>query len=247
MDIGERAADRGRDRPGGARRQLPGDQVAGRGAELMAVVKADAYGHGAIEVARALRSEGCGHFGVARVGEARELRAAGVGERIYLLGGFFADEAAEIVGLDVTPFVYDVGVDRAAGARGRSAGAREFPDSSENRHRRDPARNSARRTGSGDRGARPCAVADSRRRVHVAGQCRRSAESDDRARNSKCSTPRWRCCGRRASIRRVAHVANSAALGAAGRRAFQPDAPRARDLWIAAGAGGARAASNCGR
>jgi alanine racemase len=81
---------------------------AGRGAELMAVVKADAYGHGAIEVTRALRGEGCGHFGVARVCEARELRAAGVRERIYLLGGFLAGEAEEIVGLDITPFVYDV-------------------------------------------------------------------------------------------------------------------------------------------
>ncbi len=81
---------------------------AGRGAELMAVVKADAYGHGAIEVTRALRGEGCSHFGVARVCEARELRAAGVRDRIYLLGGFLAGEAEEIVGLDVTPFVYDI-------------------------------------------------------------------------------------------------------------------------------------------
>ena len=82
----------------------------------MAVVKADAYGHGAVEVARALRSEGCSHFGVATVDEARELRAAGVVERIYLLGGYFADQAAEIVALDLTPFVVDLGVDRAAGA-----------------------------------------------------------------------------------------------------------------------------------
>jgi alanine racemase len=83
-------------------------KAAGRSAELMAVVKADAYGHGAVEVTRALRGEGCGHFGVARVCEARELRAAGVHERIYLLGGFLACEAEEIVALDVTPFVYDV-------------------------------------------------------------------------------------------------------------------------------------------
>ena len=33
--------------------------------ELMAVVKADAYGHGAVIVARTLAAEGCGHFGVA--------------------------------------------------------------------------------------------------------------------------------------------------------------------------------------
>ncbi len=97
---------------------------AGRGAELMAVVKADAYGHGAIEVARALRGEGCSHFGVARVCEARELRAAGVRDRIYLLGGFLAGEAEEIVGLDVTPFVYDIAliapVQRAVEAQARA-------------------------------------------------------------------------------------------------------------------------------
>jgi alanine racemase len=99
-------------------------KAAGHGAELMAVVKADAYGHGAIEVTRALRGEGCGHFGVARVCEARELRAAGIRERIYLLGGFLATEAEEVVGLDVTPFVYDVAliapVQRAVEAQARA-------------------------------------------------------------------------------------------------------------------------------
>ena len=40
------------------------------GASIMAVVKADAYGHGAVEVVRALRKEGCAHFGVATVEEA---------------------------------------------------------------------------------------------------------------------------------------------------------------------------------
>src|ERR1700745_4049540 len=97
---------------------------AGHGADLMAVVKADAYGHGAIEVTRALRGEGCGHFGVARVCEARELREAGIHERIYLLGGFLAGEAGEIVSLDVTPFVYDVAliapVQRAVEAQARA-------------------------------------------------------------------------------------------------------------------------------
>ncbi len=44
----------------------------------MAVVKADAYGHGAVEVSRALVAEGCRHLGVARLSEARELRTAGL-------------------------------------------------------------------------------------------------------------------------------------------------------------------------
>lgn len=99
-------------------------KAVGGGAEVMAVVKADAYGHGAVEVTRALRGEGCVHFGVARISEARELRAAGLGERIYLLGGFLASEAEEIVALGLTPFVYDVALiaplERAAQTHGRA-------------------------------------------------------------------------------------------------------------------------------
>lgn len=99
-------------------------KTVGGGAEVMAVVKADAYGHGAVEVTRALRGEGCVHFGVARISEARELRAAGLGERIYLLGGFLASEAEEIVALGLTPFVYDVALiaplERAAQTHGRA-------------------------------------------------------------------------------------------------------------------------------
>src|SRR5581483_4008264 len=93
------------------------------GAQVMVVVKADAYGHGAVEVTRALRAEGCGHFGVARLSEARELREGGVRERIYLLGGFLASEAEEIVALDATPFVFDAAMiapmARAAEIQGR--------------------------------------------------------------------------------------------------------------------------------
>jgi alanine racemase len=46
--------------------------------DLMAVVKADAYGHGAVRVARTLRNEGVEHFAVARVSEAVQLRDAGI-------------------------------------------------------------------------------------------------------------------------------------------------------------------------
>ncbi len=76
-------------------------------AEFMAIVKADAYGHGAVEVSHALAREGCSHFGVATLGEAKELRASGLEERIYLMGGFFAQEAPELVELDIVPLVAD--------------------------------------------------------------------------------------------------------------------------------------------
>jgi alanine racemase len=94
------------------------------GARIMAVVKADAYGHGAVEVSRVLVEQGCHHFGVANVAEARQLREAGIRERIYLLGGFMADQAAAIVALDVTPAIFDLSligpVEQAARAQGKS-------------------------------------------------------------------------------------------------------------------------------
>ncbi|MFT4177064.1 MAG: alanine racemase [Luteolibacter sp.] len=75
------------------------------GCEVMAVVKAGAYGHGLEDVARALESENIAFFGVANVGEARRIRNAGVGTRIYLLGATWSDEREEIVARDWTPCV----------------------------------------------------------------------------------------------------------------------------------------------
>jgi alanine racemase len=93
------------------------------GASIMAVVKADAYGHGAVEIARALRQEGCAHFGVATVEEARELRAAGIAERLYLLAGFFSDQTTEIVDLELTAAIFDLSLieplNHAASVSGR--------------------------------------------------------------------------------------------------------------------------------
>ena len=54
-------------------------------AMVMAVVKADAYGHGAVPVARLLEQE-CDCFGVASLAEALELRAAGIETDILILG-----------------------------------------------------------------------------------------------------------------------------------------------------------------
>src|SRR5437667_8533267 len=100
--------------------------ICGR-AEIMAVVKADAYGHGAVEVARRLGRDGCGHFGVATLAEARELRANGVDERIYLMGGFFADQSRDIVALRVTPFLFDRSSIRALGVAANALNASNFP------------------------------------------------------------------------------------------------------------------------
>lgn len=67
------------------------------GGKALAVIKADAYGHGAVRCAQALEGEADG-FAVACIEEALELRQAGIRAPILLLEGFFeADELAPIV------------------------------------------------------------------------------------------------------------------------------------------------------
>ncbi|MDR3207887.1 MAG: alanine racemase, partial [Oscillospiraceae bacterium] len=55
-------------------------------ARVMAIVKADAYGHGAVPVARLLRDAGADYLGVASVDEAMELRRAGLKLPVLILG-----------------------------------------------------------------------------------------------------------------------------------------------------------------
>lgn len=74
-------------------------------AEILAVIKADAYGHGAVPVARACARAGAAHFGVAAVAEALELRRVGISGDIYLFSPFLPGEAESIVRADAIPFV----------------------------------------------------------------------------------------------------------------------------------------------
>lgn len=62
------------------------------GAQLCAVVKADGYGHGAVPVARAALAAGASWLAVATAQEAAELRAAGIEERILVMGALSAQE-----------------------------------------------------------------------------------------------------------------------------------------------------------
>ncbi|MCA0267623.1 MAG: alanine racemase [Bacteroidetes bacterium] len=70
-------------------------------ARLMAVVKADGYGHGAVEVARTLEADGVGAFAVAHTSEAAALRAAGVSGAILVFGQPFEDDLAAASALDL--------------------------------------------------------------------------------------------------------------------------------------------------
>jgi alanine racemase len=93
--------------------------------DVIAVVKADAYGHGAVPVARRLAASGCRHFAVATVAEAAELRGAGIAHALLVLGGVHdAGEADEAVALGVTPVVQHAGhlalLRKAAAERSRA-------------------------------------------------------------------------------------------------------------------------------
>lgn len=78
------------------------------GVRLLAVIKADAYGHGAVEVAKSLLFDGgADYFGVATYGEAEQLRRAGINTPVLILGAVFDDEYAELVKDDITLTVFD--------------------------------------------------------------------------------------------------------------------------------------------
>lgn len=75
---------------------------------IMAVVKANAYGHGAALLAPALQQVGVDAFGVAATAEARELRDAGVTAPIYLLSPVLPDEAEAVLSTRAVCLVQDM-------------------------------------------------------------------------------------------------------------------------------------------
>jgi alanine racemase len=97
------------------------------GAELMAVVKADGYGHGDVPVARAALEAGATWLGVALVEEGLRLRETGIGAPILVLSEFPAGAEKEALEATLTPALYtDEGLSRlavAAGAIGRPVAA----------------------------------------------------------------------------------------------------------------------------
>lgn len=92
---------------------------------VMAVVKANAYGHGAVECAHRLEREGADWFGVALPEEGIELRQAGITKPILCLAGFWDGQATACLQYKLTPTVYRLdiveAIDRAARERGEIA------------------------------------------------------------------------------------------------------------------------------
>lgn len=80
-------------------------QLVGSSVEIMAVVKADAYGHGSVPVVRAAVEAGADRLGVASLGEAIELREAGIYFPIQILGCSLPEQADDIVHYNVVQTV----------------------------------------------------------------------------------------------------------------------------------------------
>src|SRR5216684_4837361 len=90
--------------------------------KVMAAVKANAYGHGAVECARRLEAEGVDWFGVALPEEGIELRNAGITKPILCLGGFWAGQEALCLQERLTPVVYRLDLIESLDRAARTAG-----------------------------------------------------------------------------------------------------------------------------
>jgi alanine racemase len=95
--------------------------VVGPGVEVMPVVKADAYRHGAVEVSRALEAAGARWLAVSNVEEGAILRDRGIATRILVMADFLPTERAGLLDYNLTPVIHSLADiaewDRLAGAR----------------------------------------------------------------------------------------------------------------------------------
>ncbi len=88
-------------------------ELVGERVSVLSVVKADAYGHGAVEVSKVLVESGTDMLGVATVEEAMELRDYGIEVPILLLGGIRPAEAEVVIENDLIPCLFSIEVAKA--------------------------------------------------------------------------------------------------------------------------------------
>src|SRR5258708_27591875 len=88
--------------------------LVGAGVEVMPVVKADAYRHGAVEVSRLLEAEGASWLAVSNVEEGVVLRQAGIASRLLVMADFLAEERSALEEFHLTPVIHTLGDVRAA-------------------------------------------------------------------------------------------------------------------------------------
>ena len=82
-------------------------KAAAGSAVVCAVVKANAYGHGAVDCAKALEAAGADWLGVTTTMEGVRLRDAGISARILLMTGFWRGEQEEVIDRNLTPAIWE--------------------------------------------------------------------------------------------------------------------------------------------
>jgi len=96
--------------------------LAGPARRILAVVKANAYGHGAVRISRELEKCGVDFLGVATCEEAAELRTAGIKSSLLLMGGIFPGQEDEVLKYDLMPVIFDMEIARGLNARAAQNG-----------------------------------------------------------------------------------------------------------------------------
>jgi alanine racemase len=116
--------------------------LAGAGKQVIGVVKANAYGHGDVEVSRTLLAAGVERLGVATLGEGLKLRAAGIEAPILVLWGLGEPESEPAIASDLEPVVYSAEaiamLERAAARLGRRASVQLKVDTGMGRQGAEP-------------------------------------------------------------------------------------------------------------
>jgi len=97
-------------------------QLAPPSVKFLAVVKADAYGHGAIPVSKKLEELRADFLGVATVAEGIELRNAGIKKPILVLSGIYQEEVEDVLAYQLTPMVFRLEIAEALSAEARARG-----------------------------------------------------------------------------------------------------------------------------
>ncbi|HPD60841.1 MAG TPA: alanine racemase, partial [Thermodesulfobacteriota bacterium] len=93
--------------------------LVGKKKKILAVVKANAYGHGSISIARELENLGVDFLGVAFIEEGIQLRKAGIQKPILILGGIFPFQVKKIFTFRLTPVVFDLALAHALNIEGK--------------------------------------------------------------------------------------------------------------------------------
>jgi alanine racemase len=87
---------------------------------VIASVKGNAYGFGAVEISRAVLDQGAYALWTGNVGEALRLRSTGIKEKIIMFGGYLPEHIGDLVEHDLVPTIYDDAGLQAASAKGAS-------------------------------------------------------------------------------------------------------------------------------